>query len=73
MNIEARMREQREIGKRPYRDAIKLAEEFITKAKEAIDDIENGNRMYCRKCASAKRCSMELSNALVAVRGTQKK
>lgn len=59
--------------KAPYKKAIKLAEEFIIRAKLAIGDIEDGNTMYSKKNAAAKRCSMELSNALVYIRNPHKK
>ncbi|MCK5433355.1 MAG: hypothetical protein KAJ03_11450 [Gammaproteobacteria bacterium] len=53
-----------------YQDSIKEAERYIEKANTAIQHLESeGHARYqSRKNASAKRASMDLSNALVEVR-----
>ncbi|MCK5431310.1 MAG: hypothetical protein KAJ03_01130 [Gammaproteobacteria bacterium] len=53
-----------------YQDSIKEAERYIEKANAAIDHLESEGyaRYQSRKNASAKRASMDLSNALVEVR-----
>jgi len=51
-----------------YEKAIAEAKKFITRAEAAIVDYNNPNIYSSKANASAKRQSMELSNALVDVR-----
>lgn len=49
-----------------YKESIKEADRYTKKAKDAIKQLEKEG--YGKKNASAKRASMDLSNALVEVR-----
>ncbi|MCK5432620.1 MAG: hypothetical protein KAJ03_07740 [Gammaproteobacteria bacterium] len=49
-----------------YKDSIKEADRYTKKAKDAIKQLEKEG--YGKNNASAKRASMDLSNALVEVR-----
>ena len=53
-----------------YQESIKEAERYIDKANAAIQHLESEGyaRYQSRKNASAKRASMDLTNALVEVR-----
>lgn len=56
------------------KEAVSEAERFIVLANEAIEHLESDEyaEYHSRKNASAKRASMDLSNALVKVRRTEK-
>ena len=52
-----------------YEDAIFEAERFLEKANAALKELKNKDYSYYSKTnASAKRSSMDLSNALVIIR-----
>jgi len=55
---------------RNLQDAIDEAQRFIGFAKKAISDLEDNrwSHFYSKPHASAKRSSMDLSNALVKIR-----
>jgi len=56
------------------KDAISEAKRFVVLANEAIKHLESDEyaRFSSRKNASAKRASMDLSNALIKVRRPEK-
>jgi len=51
-----------------YKDAIFEAKRFIERAEAAIVEIETSNLYTSKANASAKRSSMDLTNALVLIR-----
>lgn len=53
---------------RAYHDAIVEAERFIKRAKTAMDELSEIKSCCSKANATAKRASMDLTNALVQVR-----